>query len=136
MSIGVSNFDLPLLEELLQFATVIPHVVQNFAEPGNLDNDVRAWCKENDVIYQPYASIRNLNALPSEVSKSLHRIAKAKSVSPHSVALNLFIQTGASVIPRSKDIIHLKENLEAFQYELNDGEMIELGWYHDIHNEL
>ena len=134
MSIGVSNFDVNLLNELLDFAAVRPHVVQNFAEPGQIDSDVRQWCIDHEVVYQPYASVRNLNSLPVEIRSSLDRIAKEKAVSPHSVALRSFIQSGSGVIPRSKDINHLTENLNAFGYELSDTEMAELGW--PSHSEL
>jgi diketogulonate reductase-like aldo/keto reductase len=130
MSIGVSNFDLALLEELLEFASVKPHVVQNFAEPGSVDNAVRRWCRDHEVIYQPYAAIRNLNQLPREINTAIHRIAAEKAVSTHSVAIRFFIQSGSGVIPRSKDENHLKENLEAFGYELSEVEMTELGWEH------
>ena len=45
MCIGVSNFDVNLLEELLDIAAVKPHVVQNYAAPGSVDIDVRKWCR-------------------------------------------------------------------------------------------
>lgn len=130
MSIGVSNFDVKLLNELLDFATVRPHVVQNFAEPGSVDGDVRSWCSEHQVVYQPYASIRNLQFLRPELQAALHRIAAERSVSAHSVALRFFTQSGSGVIPRSTNADHLKENLETFGYELSDKEMSELGWPH------
>lgn len=130
MSIGVSNFDVNLLEELLDIAAVKPHVVQNYAAPGSVDIDVRKWCKEHEVIYQPYASIRNLHNSPPEIATVLQRIATEKAVSIHSVAIRFFIQSGSGVIPRSKDELHLKENLEAFRYNLTSSEMRELGWHH------
>lgn len=43
MSIGVSNFDARLLKELEEEAVVMPHLVQNWAEPGSMDLHVRAW---------------------------------------------------------------------------------------------
>ena len=130
MSIGVSNFDVDLLEDLLDMAIVKPHVVQNYAEPGNVDLAVRNWCRVHEVIYQPYASIRNLHTLPAEISSSLHRIAAEKAVSIHSVAIRFFVQSGSAVIPRSKDENLLKENLEVFGYDLSVSEMTELGWTH------
>ena len=136
MSIGISNFNINLLNELADFAVVKPHVVQNFAEPGNVDDDVRRWCADHGVIYQPYASIRNLRNLPVDLSNSLHRIAGEKSVSAHSVAIRFFIQSGSGVIPRSKNHSHLQENLEAFDYELTDSEMKELGWTGSLSSEL
>lgn len=130
MSIGVSNFDVNLLEELLDFAAVKPHAVQNFATPGSIDTEVRIWCKKHEVVYQPYASIRNLDSLPEDLTFALKRIAFNRGVSIHSVATRFFIQSGASVIPRSSDEIHLRENLEAFKYSLDEAEMKELGWNH------
>lgn len=134
MSIGVSNFDVNLLNELLDFAAIRPHVVQNFAEPGSIDGDVRSWCIDHDVFYQPYASVRNLDNLPTDIRSAIDRIAKEKEVSAHSVVLRSFIQSGSGVIPRSKDINHLAENLAAFGYELSLDEMAELGW--PFHTEL
>jgi diketogulonate reductase-like aldo/keto reductase len=130
-SIGVSNFDVRLLDELYEMAVVKPHVVQNFAQPGEVDKDVRAWCAAHQVLYQPYASIRNLDALPAEVSNALHRMAAGRSVSPHSVAIRFFVQSGAGVIPRSRREDHLRENMGAFDYELSAEEMRELGWHGD-----
>jgi diketogulonate reductase-like aldo/keto reductase len=43
LSIGVSNFDIHLLRKLERMALVLPHIVQNWAEPGNMDMEVRAW---------------------------------------------------------------------------------------------
>ena len=81
-----------LLDELYEMAVVKPHVVQNFAQPGDVDKSVREWCGEHTVLFQPYASIRNIDALPKEVHASLHRIAENYNVSPQSVAIRFFLQ--------------------------------------------
>ena len=44
------------------------------------------------MLFQPYASIRNIDALPEDVSASLHRIALNYNVSPQSVAIRFFLQ--------------------------------------------
>jgi methylglyoxal/glyoxal reductase len=132
MSIGVSNFDVDLLNELLAMAVVKPHVIQNFAEPGRVDVDVRRWCREHEVLYQPYASIRNLNDLPDDIKSAVHRIAAARNVSAHSVVIRSFLQSGSGVIPRSSKEEHLKDNLNAFNYELTEVEMKELGWHDEL----
>ena len=90
-------------------AVVKPHVVQNFAQPGEVDKDVRDWCKNHEILFQPYASIRNLDSLPDDVSEALHRIAEDKKVSPHSVAIRFFLQSGAGVIPRSSQVTRDKD---------------------------
>jgi diketogulonate reductase-like aldo/keto reductase len=53
-AIGVSNFDFQLLDTFLDsgYFGNLPHVVQNFAEPGQMDRDVLDWCTENHVAFQ------------------------------------------------------------------------------------
>ena len=129
-SIGVSNFDTSLLEELGEFSTVRPHLVQNHAAPGNVDRDVRRWCEENFVMYQPYASLRNMASSAAPIKSTLRKIANEKGVSEYEIALKFFIQTEAIVIPRSKNVENLKNNLGvmSFDFDLTLGEMSSLGW--------
>lgn len=129
-SIGVSNFDTALLEELGEMSTVRPHLVQNHAAPGNVDREVRRWCEENFVMYQPYASLRNMASTAAPVKSSLRKIASEKGVSEHAIALKFFIQTEAIVIPRSKNTVNLKNNLDvmSLNFDLTLGELSSLGW--------
>jgi methylglyoxal/glyoxal reductase len=129
-SIGVSNFDEHLLSEVKSMATILPHVVQNHAEPGRMDLGVRKWCAENGVLYMPYAIQRNLKILPSPIQATLTRIASSRMISVNSVVLKYFHQTGAVVIPRSTNPAHLAANVEAVDenWELSLNELAELGW--------
>jgi diketogulonate reductase-like aldo/keto reductase len=127
-SIGVSNFNFELLEEMSEIATIRPHLVQNHAEPGAVDSAVRSWCDANNVVYQPYASLRNLAS--STVLEPMKKLAAQHSVSEHIVALKFMIETNAVVIPRAKNVAHLKENLEVFDktFVLTPSDMQSLGW--------
>mmetsp|Transcript_7984 Transcript_7984/g.13258 ORF Transcript_7984/g.13258 Transcript_7984/m.13258 type:complete len:595 (-) Transcript_7984:75-1859(-) len=131
MGIGVSNFDYHLLEELRDMATVLPHAVQNHAEPGRVDLSVRAWCNAFGTLYQPYAPLRNLSFLPPQTRQALERVAEKHSVSIHLAALRFFVQTGAQVIPRSTSNDHLQDNAKLFGWELDADDMIQLGWEAD-----
>lgn len=131
MAIGVSNFDAPLLAELLSSAGVgahslpvlLPHVVQNWAEPGRTDATVRRVCADHGIIYQPYAPLRNLKFLSPVLRQALQNIARRRGVSEHTVALRFFVQLGASVIPRSRSWEHLRENLNVSAWALDSAEM-------------
>ncbi len=143
MSIGVSNFNVALLDEMLEFGAILPHVVQNFADLGNLDSVVRNWCNDHHIIYQPYASIRNLVAMDDEIRKIAQDVATRHSISEHTVSLKFFLQSGASIIPRSTNIVHLKENLALHSWNLSIEEMENLGSnklsaksFHDVDEEL
>lgn len=128
LSVGVSNFDRPLLEELHSIATTRPHLVQNWAEPGNLDQDVRDYCRVRNCVYQPYAPLRNVRFLSPTIRFVLDGLAAKYKVSLYVVILRFFIQSGAAVIPRSTKKEHLEENLLAFEFRLEAEEMQSLGW--------
>ena len=129
MSIGVSNFNATLLNEAVSFASIRPHVVQNWAEVGHVDEEVRAWCFKNDAVYQPYASIRNLQHMDQQTQSKLAAVATSKNVSSHAASLRFFLQTGAALIPRSSSEEHLRDNINVFNIdELNQEEMTSLGW--------
>lgn len=129
LSLGASNFNEDLLEELhSSVATVLPHVVQNWAEPGQVDTRVRAWCDKHSVHYQPYAPLRNIKHLSQNVRQKLQQIAHRENVSEHSVVLQFFLQTGALVIPRSSSWRHLQSNIINPAFFLPTDDMFELGW--------
>lgn len=130
MSIGVSNFAASLLSELDSLSTVLPHLVQNHAELGVMqqDTEVRRWCDEHGVIYQPYAHQRNLQFLDSELQETLNQISHMSGKSKHTVASKFFLQSGASVVPRSRNHAHLAENIDLWGWELQAADMLELGF--------
>lgn len=131
MSIGVSNFDAALLQELNSMAYTNAHIVQNWAEPGRgkQDVEVRRWCHQHGIIYQPYAHQRNLRFLSKETKETMNHLAQIHSTSTHVVSSRFFLQTGASIIPRSRDKQHLEENLnKVFGWQISYVDMQELGW--------
>lgn len=137
-SIGVSNFNVGLLQDVKAAAVVSPHVVQNHATLSNMDMDVRQWCSDNGAAYMPYSSQREIHVLPKSTQKVIRETAKAHKANQHAVVTRFFLQTGAVVIPRSTKPVHLKENIELVQsFTLSEDEMGALGWpYSPWHSEL
>lgn len=128
LSIGVSNFNRNLLNELTSFAKVLPHAVQNHGEINQYDLEVRRWCKEHHVLYMPYATGRNIKSLPTPTLEVLNRLAKTYNVSKNAIVSQLFIQTGAVIIPRTTNIKHLEENIRLLSWELTPKDREDLGW--------
>lgn len=134
MSIGVSNFDNDQLDELKKYSHNLPFLVQNFGTVGHLDIPVRKWCKKHFAIYQPYASVRNLAFMNSQIREKAQIIAQNHGVSEQAVNYKFFLQSGAcSIIPRSTNQQHLEENLQLATingWSLSPDDMTELGWNH------
>lgn len=104
-------------------ATVLPHIVQNWAEPGRTDEAVRDWCDQHGAIYQPYAPLRNLHLLGPDLRATLQAIADQRNTTEHTVVLQFFLQLGSSAIPRSTRRDHLEQNLQPRDWSLSDEEM-------------
>jgi diketogulonate reductase-like aldo/keto reductase len=145
-SIGVSNFDIKLLQELRAMAVIQPELVQNYGALGSLDLEVRRFCHRHGIAYQPYATVRNLLARSSREDETPRATARAiatkRNISQHRVSLQFFLQTNALIIPRATQYHHLEENIalayqhvekrfpeqEYKQQLLSDEEMAALGW--------
>jgi len=98
---------------------------------------VRQWCKKHHVIYQPYAGMRNYKTLSDEKKEIIKRIGDKYGRSEYATILRFFVQTGASMIPRSSNNEHLAENMKVFQWSLTHEEMREMGWvFEDEKGEL
>ena len=106
-------------------ATVLPHLVQNWAEPGRTDQAVRQWCGQHNTVYQPYAPLRNLSFLSPAMQQTLQQIAQRHNASVQVVVLQFFLQLGGvSVIPRSSSYQHLAANLQQTSWRLSEQEMV------------
>lgn len=99
--------------------------------------DVRKFCNANRIIYQPYASGRNIRFLPANIQATLNNLASKYGVTPYAVVLRYFIQTkNIAVIPRTNNADHLEINMNAYQWSLSTEDMEALGWGSDTKNEL
>ena len=56
-SLGVSNFDIADLEELVKFATVPVSALQNWFDPFHQDNKTRIFCQEHGIRYIGYSTL-------------------------------------------------------------------------------
>ena len=119
--VGVSNFSLEQLRELLALAKVAPRFVQNrcYARTG-WDRDVRRLCAEHGVVYQGFSLLtanRAELAAPAvrELAQRTSRSA-AELVFRFAHAVGMLPLTGTSSEP------HMRLDLEALEHPLAPGE--------------
>ncbi len=112
--IGVSNFDVNLLEELAEHARRPVAVIQNWMDPFHQDRDVREYAKQNGIQYMAYSSFgtqwggKGIN--PVFESEVLQRIADHHSCSIAKVVLAWLLEEGVVAIPRSTNSEHMMDN--------------------------
>ncbi|KAF9479512.1 Aldo/keto reductase [Pholiota conissans] len=107
-SIGVSNFSIKTLEQLLKTAKVIPVTNQVEMHPYLAQNELREYCKKKGITitaYTPsgYSIVRNDPLIVS--------IAKKYNVTPNQVILAWHISRGTIIVPKSENSERQKENI-------------------------
>lgn len=123
--IGVSNVSPDQLSELCEKAKVKPMVVQNrcYASMG-WDNEVRAICREHHIIYQGFSLLTaNGNVL---ASSAVREIAERLGATAPQVIFAFAMQIGILPLTGTSNQQHMKEDLQAQQFELTKEEVQQL----------
>jgi len=121
-AIGVSNFSIRHLEELRKIERVTPAVNQVELHPFLVQTELMEYCKSRGILVQAYGSLgEGDECLLTE--KSICGISEKYGKSPAQVLLRWALQHGCGIIPKSGNKIHIRENSEIFDFELNDEEM-------------
>ena len=128
-SIGVCNFNADELRELVSFAEIKPHLVQNWMDPLHHDKQVRAFCADHDIMYQSYSTLGTQwkmqmeNWNPVLTHPALIQIARKIGQSVATTVISWATQSGAATIPSSRNPKHIEELQKAPLVRLSDGDM-------------
>jgi diketogulonate reductase-like aldo/keto reductase len=115
-AIGVSNFLLPHLKELLDHAEVVPQVNQIELTPFLQRRDTVAFCKQHEVVVEAYSPLTRGQKFGDP---TLQRLALKLGRSPAQVLLRWGIQKGVVVLPKSVTRERIAENAALFDFELD-----------------
>src|SRR5947207_5355969 len=117
-AIGVSNFMVEHLTDLLETATVVPAVNQIEVHPYFQQPDVQAFGVEHGILIQAWSPIGGITFYrEGEHTSTLEdptivAIAEAHAKSPAQVMLRWHIQQGRSAIPKSTKPRRIAENFD------------------------
>lgn len=121
-SIGVSNFDKELLDEMKNFATVKPAVNQIQVNLKENNQELLDLLQEREITPVAWGPMK-VNEAQKEV---LARIGDEHDKSWAQVLLKYQTQRGIVVIPKSHNSKNQAANLNIFDFELSDKEMTEI----------
>ena len=122
-SIGVSNFSVSQLDDVMAVATIPPVVNQVQFSPFEYRRRLLEACTERDVAleaYSPLGTGRHLSD-PTVVA-----IAQRVDRTPAQILLRWGVQRGTIVIPKSTHRERIEENGQIFDFVLSDGDMAAL----------
>jgi 2,5-diketo-D-gluconate reductase A len=119
-AIGVSNFSISQLEEIIAVGGTVPAVNQIELHPLNSQPDLRAFHAENGILTESWSPLgRGLAfGLPA-----IAAIATAHGVTEAQVVLRWHLQLGLVPLPKSESLTRIRENADIFGFELAPFEM-------------
>ncbi|XP_014511238.1 methylecgonone reductase isoform X1 [Vigna radiata var. radiata] len=125
-SVGVSNFGIQKLNQLLENATIPPAVNQVEMSPSWQQGKLREFCKQKGIHVSAWSPLGSSN-MPfgtNAVMESpiLKEIAFARQRTIPQIALRWIYEEGASAIVKSFNKERMKENIELFEWELKEEE--------------
>lgn len=122
-AIGVSNFMVPHLEELLHHARIKPAVDQVEVSPFLQQRAVRELCARHGIVVEAYSPLTKGQRLSHPV---VERIAQEACATPAQVLLRWGLHHGLVVLPKSTSPQRIRENLAAFELTLSTEQMAAL----------
>lgn len=134
-SIGVSNFTVPMLEDLLNKCEIPPAVNQVELHPFLPEEKLVAYCKQKNIVLTAFSPLGNPgyrnNVLKSTEHPVVLEIAKKYNKSPVQVLLNFGVNRGYAVIPKSVTPKYIESNFTYFKMDDSDIEaLVALGREH------
>ena len=119
-AIGVSNYLVPHLRELLGEAKVVPHVDQIELTPFLQRRDTVELCRQHGIVVEAYSPLTRGQRLSDP---TIGAIARAIGRTPAQVLLRWGIQKGHVVLPKSIRRERIAENAALFDFTLDAAAM-------------
>lgn len=115
-AIGVSNFTIDHLEQILNYSREAPHVMQCESHPHWPNKLVRNWCRKKEVAFQGYAPFGGQSNDRNQGQRAIdcpvvNYVAEKNDVSASQVCMYWSLSRNDSVVVKSKTFQRLRENL-------------------------
>ena len=123
-SIGVSNFEIPHLQRLLAETDVTPAVNQIELHPEFPQEDLSEFHQQHGILTESWGPLGQGKGLLE--NPQIVEVAQRKDRTPAQVVLRWHVQLGCVVIPKSVNPDRIRENINIFDFELDDADMAEI----------
>lgn len=120
-SIGVSNMNVALINDLLTYARIMPAICQVELHPYLVQENLVSFLHERGIhvtAYSPLGRGKNLLTDPK-----VQEISRRYNKTPAQVLIRWAIDRGLMVIPKSVHQDRLKENFDVFNFKLTSHDL-------------
>lgn len=121
-AIGLSNFNIEQIKEILYVCEVKPAVLQTELHPYHQEPELKAFLKENGMVAQAWYPLGHGDKALLE-EPIFAELGKKYGKSAAQIILRWHIQAGNIVIPGSKNPAHIRANFDLFDFALAQEEM-------------
>lgn len=123
-AIGVCNFKQNHLEELIKNSKIKPMINQVEMHPSNQKKELLDYCEKNEIQLIAWSPIMRGKIFDNELMISL---SEKYNKSIAQIVLRWHMQRGIIPIPKSSNEDRIKENLNIFDFEICEEDMIKIG---------
>jgi Aldo/keto reductases, related to diketogulonate reductase len=137
-AIGVSNFNIERLQDVLKHASIKPAVNQMEFNPLCQEVDIKNFCDENGIYLEAWSPLGGGSVLKDP---RLQKIADKYNKSVAQVILRWDLQRGVITIPKSVHEERIVQNADVYDFELSEDDIKEINgldtdkrslWYGDF----
>lgn len=129
-SIGVSNFKVEDLQNLINNCSVKPMSNQVLAHISNTPQDIIQFCQDNDILVEAYSPIAHGELLKNDKVKE---VADKYEVSVPQLSIRYDLQLGLLPLPKTANPDHMKSNSNV-DFEISEEDMALLKSLEEIDN--
>jgi len=131
-SIGVSNYNVETMNDLLNYAKIPPVVNQVERHPYFPQNELLDFCTINKVYLTAYCSLgsrgfepraKDPNVADLVDNQVIKGIASKYGKSTAQVLLRWSVETNVICIPKSSKPLRIKENFDVFDFKLSEADL-------------
>jgi len=119
-AIGVSNFHISHMEDLLKDAEIVPMVNQVEYHPHLTQNELHAYCKDKNIQLEAWSPLKQGVLLDEP---TLVELANKYNKSTAQIILRWDLQNGVVTIPKSIKAARIAENADIFDFEISTEDM-------------
>jgi diketogulonate reductase-like aldo/keto reductase len=119
-SIGVSNYTIKHLEEMKSYAAEMPAVNQVELHVFLQQPELLEYCCEHNIVVEAYSPLAHGRKMGDP---TIIAVAQKHHKTYAQIMLRWCVQNGAVVLPKSITPSRIKQNIEIFDFELDDEDM-------------
>ncbi|MGH7157982.1 MAG: aldo/keto reductase [Candidatus Saccharimonadales bacterium] len=119
-AIGVSNYTITHLEELLKESSIKPVVNQVELHVYLQQPQLVAFCQKHDIVVEAYSPLAHGYGLDNP---TLAQIGKQYGKTPAQIMIRWCIEQGTVPLPKSTHAQRIKENIDVFDFKLSKNDL-------------